>query len=648
MIPQDDCLINYASATAAARADGGIVIPGAPADANVDRMGKRDADDGVVITPDPSGIVIKTRLTKEEQNRFSFDDDHADADGPYVPQSLSNIYAANEAGNDDAKVFLNLCTHPLIAPPGQRKGLDETGKEVDGWRLPMSMGDPRPCYDKSGRAAIVADCVLNPGVVRDMNTDHNHFQFVCDLVVRCASRKFGQAVFNGRALDRRFKLPKMRYAGHVDEATGLPILPDGAGPLGTTNGAATQKAAVAKQRVKGHGGKSPIIEEVENSGPKPVVKEAEPSEKRVSASTEKDNSTGLKSLKGGRAEPKKGTAEPESRIELFIFHGDRRRMPLSDFLSFVADQDGIAPPGQPSGTLREQIQSPKLKAGDGNGILHESQRLVAPVALDVISLGRASEFPWRNRSGGNEDTASDGIDCWGIAAKCFVGSNTQASDQAAPTAELSAFRLVLRTGARETECILPFAVDTRRASTAYDPKARVIEVRMPLLPVSIGDGPDPGTRPWELQNALGKSNGRVSSKSEIDFITPCEKKRADESSEDMFDSYFAVAEVDEVVNDDDDAQPLPEDAFHSRDVLSQHLLQRQAEERKERTAKNAQGRDEADVEYINANDFRPKPDKDGPEESVESSTFQEVRRVIEGSLRNHGPVASSDLVLGLV
>ena len=59
-------------------------------------------------------------------------------------------------------------------------------------------------------AAIAADCILNPAVVREMISDPNHLHFVCDLVVQCASRKFGHAWFGGRDLDRRFKVRDLR------------------------------------------------------------------------------------------------------------------------------------------------------------------------------------------------------------------------------------------------------------------------------------------------------------------------------------------------------------------------------------------------------------------------------------------------------
>ena len=190
-----------------------IVVPSTAA------IGGRE--DGVVITPDPSGIVIKTRLMKKkglgEEGRSTFldDDGPGENDHAYVPPSLlsgicdGGVERSCEGGDDGrtAKVFLNVCTHPLIARPGQRRGLDDrTGVEVDGWRLPMSMGDLRPCIGRMGDAAVVSDCVLNPDVVDEMNADPRRLHFVCDLVVRCASRKFGREWFGGRDLDRRFKV----------------------------------------------------------------------------------------------------------------------------------------------------------------------------------------------------------------------------------------------------------------------------------------------------------------------------------------------------------------------------------------------------------------------------------------------------------
>ena len=103
------------------------------------------------------------------------------------------------------------------------------------------------------------DCIQNHAVVREKNSDFNNFQFVCDLIVQCASGKFGRTWFGGRELDSRFKLPKTKCTGYVDEATGLPIVPGGVRSLYDSDGTAAQKAAVAKQRAKGHGGVYPSL-----------------------------------------------------------------------------------------------------------------------------------------------------------------------------------------------------------------------------------------------------------------------------------------------------------------------------------------------------------------------------------------------------
>jgi len=658
MIQKSDYSIKYASTPAATHANGNIVIPGGTSAAlsQTANIGcQRNADAGVVITPDPSGIVIKTRLMAK-QNHFSFGSDDSDSDDHYIPRSLSSIYAVSQSnaggtkspessdnqGKDDTKVFLNICTHPLIAVPGQRKGLDEqTGKEIDGWRLPMALGDLRPCYDKTGNAVIVADCILNPGVVREMNSDSNHYQFVCDLVVQSASRKFGQAWLGGRELDRRFKLPKIKYVGYVDETTGIPIIPKGIESQSGLNRMSGQKAAVAKQRVKGDGGKSPIIEEVECSTG---------FDKKVSTSN--TNNSTLKLLKCGQVDPKAEAVKTKIRIELFICNGDQTRTPLFDFLRMAAVQKGIVPQGQPSSTLRAIIKSPELKSCKENETLHESQRLKAPIAFRIASFDQTSAFPSLNGVKENEYKIGSELDCWSVVATCSIGSNKPLTNVDMPRVDLSAFLLILSTQESRTECILPFPVDTRKASTTYDPETGVVETCMPLLQKSlqIEDGPDPGTRPWELQNALGgdtSNSAAINDRTSTNDSALYNKKRPDGPSADtMYGSYFVADEIDD--EDVDDLQPLPEDAFHSQDVVSRHLLQQQEEERRERVAKNDHGRDGADVEYINVDDFRRKHRTDESKEDDNSCTLEKAQRVMKDSLQNRGSSMCGDIVLGLV
>jgi hypothetical protein len=545
--PPPNLSINYSSATPSPSSN--IVLPGSSLNAN-----KANAEEGVVITPEPSGIVIKTRLLKTNADAFSLGES---TNEPYVPQSVSTIAGASPdeqqaVGFGDSKVFINICTHPLIALPVQRKGLDdETGKEVDGWRLPMSMGELRPCYDKNGQSAIVADCILNPKILQDMQADSSHMHFVVDLTIQAATRKFINTWFGGKELDRRYKLPKMKYAGYVDETTGLPILSRAKdGDISEIASAfdITQRPSIAKQRVRGDGGKPLLIEEVDEVDRPKKVKEIMPSAAKVDTST---------------------TVLPQFRIELFVEVGEKAPVPMIDFLKVAADS-------QQSETLRRLIVSPNLKkqvvSNGDTGKLHESQFFTIPVPIDV------------------DGTLS-------IVARC---STLSPSPPPLPTVNVSASQLTLSsTSNSTTECVLPFPVDTHSTSSKYNQAVGTLEVRMPLLKSArkADEGADPGTHQWKLQNAFGDGGSKSTDTS------PTEDK--DETKDEALQAYFLESEpTDEDIDDDD---PLPEDTFHSQDVLSRHLLQQQEEERNTRKEKSSKesGREDADVEYIDANDFRP-------------------------------------------
>ena len=548
MTLDDNYSINYTPPTSASSNNNNIIIPGISGASSLSAPPSSNANkdnEGIVITPDPSGIVIKTRLVNENQGHHFGNDSN---ESSYVPSSLASIASPDTTndGNksDDVKIFLNIVSHPIIDKPAQRSGIDdETGKEVSGWRLPTSMGELRPTFDKGGNAAFAADCILNPEVVRQMNSDPSHFHFVCDLVIQCASRKFGAT------LDRRFKTPRMKYAGYVDELTSLPIMPE-------TDGVGTQKPTVAKQRVKGR--KSAIVEEVESSS---------------SAVSDESSKKSLALI--SEVSSQESTTQADFHIELFVVGNgdDSKCMPLLDFLKLVADQDDLVPQGQPSTTLREMIRAPKLK-DNKKCTLHESQLLVTPMPIDITTLLQSSsELP------------SNGCS---IIAKCSIqqsGSTTDI-DATPPAVELSAFLLVVSTKDAKTECILPFPVDTRQAIKTYNNDTGVVEVQVPLLQMNTSDGPDIGTEQWRIQNAFGGGNKKKSGK--------------ETSSTQVSASYQNT----NTLNNDDDSdgfdesQPLAEDAFHAQDILSTHNLRLQEEEREARSNSYRQGREGANINYF--------------------------------------------------
>lgn len=152
----------------------------------------------------------------------------------------------------------------------------------------------------------------------------------------------------------------MKYAGYVDEATGLPIIPGDATALKEISETMAQTAVVAKQRVEGHGGKSPIIEEVK-------------------------------------------VDEISSDIKPILVGQDKA---LFDFLRLAADQDETVPHDQPSRTLRKLIKSPTLKPCTEKETRHESQLLSFPMPLGLATVEKTP------------NATRQELDCWSILAEC--------------------------------------------------------------------------------------------------------------------------------------------------------------------------------------------------------------------------------------
>ncbi|EJK52473.1 hypothetical protein THAOC_28242, partial [Thalassiosira oceanica] len=454
------------------------------------------------------------------------------------------------SGNDEAaqgkatgakgpKVFVNVVSHPMIAAPGRRKAFDDEGKEAEGWRLPMSMGDVRACYDRQGNAALAADCVLSPHVVREMKASSSQMHFVCELVVQAASRKFGAVLGDDVELDRRIKLPRVHYAGLVDEETGMH---DG-----------RPKGAVARQRIRARS--APLVEEIaDDSLCAPAVETR--SRQVVGAATRAAEMTASSEPKGGPA---------PIRVELLVNTGDQD-VPLFDFLRRSAQRC------RSSAALRELISTPELKCRDeeedGDIPLHDSQLLTAPVPLDLAG------------------TSESGVLVLRAVCSCLSGDDE--GGRSPPTVDLSSCLLILGSGKSRTECVLPFYVDSRGSTAAYVESTGTLTLEMPLLVRAsrIGDGPDPGTRQYELQNALGLN----SVGEEIaDHVEP--------TSDSLASAYFAS---------DEDAVPveemkLPEDSFHAADAMSQHMLRKQEEERQSHVDKADAARRENAADACNSN-----------------------------------------------
>jgi uncharacterized protein YkuJ len=164
---------------------------------------------------------------------------------------------------------------------------------------------------------------------------------------------------------------------------------------------------------------------------------------------------------------------------------------------------------------------------------------------------------------------------------------------------------------------------------------------------------DPGTRQWEIQNAFRRKSNDKGEEKGKDTSRPKEAAPLGSSYLDIFDRTLLGADTsgDDCEDDDDDSsRPLPEDAFHSQDILSKHLLKKQEEERNAQKQKNI-SREGADVEHVDY--FKPEKMLKNEDETTtrgdDSSLLSKAEEVLKQNLpESCHQIIGSHLALGLV
>eukprot|EP00753_Platysulcus_tardus_P005828 PLAT13716.1.p1 GENE.PLAT13716.1~~PLAT13716.1.p1 ORF type:complete len:492 (+),score=160.51 PLAT13716.1:99-1478(+) len=130
--------------------------------------------------------------------------------------------------------------------------------------------------------------------------------------------------------------------------------------------------------------------------------------------------------------------------------------------------------------------------------------------------------------------------------------------------QLAADYLTLQAdGYKKLELMLPFSVDVNSASSTFDAAGRqlLLVLRVDRADPDTGR-PDPGSRPWLLMQALHDSG------------SPTHSSSRDSSAGESKDDSIAKAAAKAAAAASD---VLPEDRFHAKDVMSQHIIsQRQA------------------------------------------------------------------------
>eukprot|EP00741_Cyanophora_paradoxa_P006241 tig00000114_g6051.t1 len=137
----------------------------------------------------------------------------APVEPPPVPPNMEIVepqvgFCIKTKREDGTKVFANILHSPKIPAPADPSKCPSIDEESVQWRIPLSLGAPRPEKDKAGRECIAYDAVFNSKPVQDaMKGDKNLRAFLADLVIERIQQKHSEQ------LDRRYKLPNLSYKG---------------------------------------------------------------------------------------------------------------------------------------------------------------------------------------------------------------------------------------------------------------------------------------------------------------------------------------------------------------------------------------------------------------------------------------------------
>ena len=431
---------------------------------------------GMDVTPDP-GFVVKTKNLK--------------------------------SGN---KVFINICVSSHLANLSKKVQLMEDGTEQEGINIPMSVGPPRPDKDKSGNSCLVFDMIVNPEVVKDSKEDKTggFRHFLCEIAIQRIENKYKTQ------LDRRYKLPKMKYKGKP-----------------------------ASQRIRKE--TKPAIEVID-----PEQAAADAAKKRIKKQKE-------------AARKKREALGPITHAAYDMFS--------RDVLGGNDDQDDV----ESSGWVK--IAKPGKGTVPNPCILDPGMEEQVPAQLLLsIQLPKLSTI-YDNNAIGDVNKGSAPKEKQKQKARVHVG--------------VSSWMVSMRAqGYYALEVILPFPV-FRECKCHFDQTKRVLKVYLtvdiesmdfdPVLPPTATaedrPGPDPGSQPWLLVQALEDSYGDA----------PGAKNNKEEDREEFPEEKFHLLPDDPV---DPENDILPEDRFIKDDLISQHYIKQKEDGKREKLEQAEQRREE--------------------------------------------------------
>jgi hypothetical protein len=200
----------------------------------------------------------------------------------------------------------------------------------------------------------------------------------------------------------------------------------------------------------------------------------------------------------------------------------------------------------------------------------------------------------------------------------IVKASIPASDLDSMTVSASVYSLHLFGSTfQPTQCILPFPVESKSVICNVDRETLKLCVSVAVQTTSKDQNADVGSGPWLMARALsgGKANPKTKRKSTQDQ-KDLEKNAVSDISTDIMQesdpfhlqSLFPWNRHQSSGKQQGSLDGLPEDRFHNKDSVSQHLMQQQEGERTQKIKQSQDDKEERlrenDAEYVNAADFK--------------------------------------------
>ncbi|GMH92311.1 hypothetical protein TrVE_jg7556 [Triparma verrucosa] len=484
-----------------------------------------------------------------------------------TPEPVFSVKTSdNKSGR---KVFINVCTHEKVTEPRTVKRLNPQGEEVEGLSVPVAVSSVR-IGGKGGEDTISFDCVVNQFVIDEIGKDASggYRDFICQLVMQYVEQKSGKKVEEGGmgegkglVIDKRYKLPKLKYHAYVDAVTGAVIKPE------------DLKKAVADKTA---------------SAAKQWVREAAKGEKGIS---EVDASTKKKTekAKASAAAAAKSVKVPMSNKKVPIMIGveetDGSTMTLLDHAKSVG----------------EKLELSDLPKPNPDGI-DVSQLLMEPLLCDAPDSVKSIVIscPLRRDSGPNSDLDMAAFSA-SITAPGFIKTTAILPypcvwKKATATYDAGAQMLTVR-------------VPVMKASVDSDPD---VGSRAWGLAQALGGNDDEG---MPVERRSGDRGGDGTGKN--DKSSGLKEDKFHLKVPKGYNQYSGEYQDGDREDEGNDTGELPEDRFHKNDIMSQHILDQQAterqkkidkaeEERLERKKKKEEGENgDGDIEYLDVDDFKP-------------------------------------------